>query len=434
GARWNALYTGNVSVPAEAARRAGGFDAAIAYGEDVAFGYALHEQGLPFVYAPEAVVSTRNPKDAAALLRDFSGLAAGSLALYRSHPGSLPGLPLAAYGATNLRMRLVRGGLLRVSRLPGAAHLIGIAFRIWAAGAGWGRLDRPLFELARGYYYWRGVRAAATRREWSRLAQWGVPILLYHSVSPRVPGSPDRYSVTPRRFALHLRVLRLLGYRIVPLEHLLAGWDAGLLPPRRVAAITFDDGYRDNRTHAWPILRQAGAASTVFVVSGHVGGSNAWDADNPVPGRRLVTWEELRGMDRAGFRAEAHSVSHPDLNTLEPAQLDSEIAGCRRNLEQQLNRAVTMFAYPYGHHSPVVRDRVAAAGYRHAFTVQPGLNTPATPPLAHPRLDIHGSDGLLHFMLHLWTGDDPLQYVPQLLHRGTARVIRRVLRAPEGSQ
>ncbi|HUS16324.1 MAG TPA: glycosyltransferase family 2 protein, partial [Chloroflexia bacterium] len=47
GARWNALYTGNVSVPAEAARRAGGFDAAIAYGEDVAFGYALHEQGLP---------------------------------------------------------------------------------------------------------------------------------------------------------------------------------------------------------------------------------------------------------------------------------------------------------------------------------------------------------------------------------------------------
>jgi len=411
-ATWTDLYTGNVALPRAAALAAGGLAGDLDYGEDVEFGWRLQQAGLRFVYAPEALARARQPKPGAALLRDFYRSGRGSIRIFQRHPATLSALPLSAYGETNIRLRLVRGLLLRAGRRPGAGALIDAGFRRWAESE-IERAARPLFELARAYYYWQGVRAGTRgRREWQRLTSAGVPILLYHSVERRPGRPPERYTVEERTFARHLALIRRLGYRVLPLATLVALWNAGRLPPPRTVAITFDDGYRNNLSCAWPLLRRAGYPATLFLATGSVGAISSWDPAKGETPRPFITWDEARALDRGGFRVEAHSVSHPDLTAVGAAEAARQLRESRATLQAELGRPVRIFAYPYGRMNRAVAALAEAAGYASAFSVQAGLNTLRTGRFDRKRVEIRGDEGLLRFVLKLWAGEDPLRYLP----------------------
>ncbi len=404
-----ALFSGNVSVPRTIAIAAGGFDVQLPYGEDIEFGYRLQQRRLAFVYAPSARVEQRNPKSARALLKDFYRSGRSCINVYGKWPSTLPRLPLSAFGDTTLRLRVARGLLLATAENKLAERCIDRGFLVWAARPGhYARIDRPLFELARSYYFWRGVRSAVPdRRAWRRFASPGVPVLMYHSVAPAAAGEDyDRYTVTPGRFARQMRLLRLLGYRVMPLDKLVACWAAGRLPPARSLALTFDDGYENVRDHAWPVLRRLGYPATLFVVTGQVGGCNEWDASDGRPHKALLGWEDIIYLDSEGLRAEAHSVTHANLTKVPHELAQVEIDMCRHDLEARLRHPVTIFAYPYGEANGDVRAQVEASGYRAAFSAHPGLNSLRTPPFDRPRVEIKGSDNLFVFAFNVWAGDD----------------------------
>lgn len=105
-----------------------------------------------------------------------------------------------------------------------------------------------------------------------------IPILTYHQVeAPPVRGTPYRsLVVSPGAFARQMGLLRLLGYRGLSMSALLPylrGEAVG-----KVVGITLDDGYVNNLEHALPVLRHNGFSATCYIVSGQVGGTNAWDA------------------------------------------------------------------------------------------------------------------------------------------------------------
>src|SRR5581483_9637650 len=100
-------------------------------------------------------------------------------------------------------------------------------------------------------------------------------ILGYHRVL--APGDLGREFVQPGmyveagEFAAHVRYL-LRHFRVLALEDLLARWAAGDWDPAaRYCAITFDDGWRDNYVHAFPVLRALGVPATIFVATAFVG-------------------------------------------------------------------------------------------------------------------------------------------------------------------
>ena len=101
-------------------------------------------------------------------------------------------------------------------------------------------------------------------------------VLTYHRVLP--DGHPDREHeqpgmyVRPETLEMHLEALRQ-HFELVHLDDWLEARAGGQALPRLACALTFDDGWRDNHEHAFPVLRQAAAPATIFLVSSMVGGA-----------------------------------------------------------------------------------------------------------------------------------------------------------------
>jgi hypothetical protein len=97
-----------------------------------------------------------------------------------------------------------------------------------------------------------------------------VPILMYHYIRPD-PGPDDPIgqglSVSPELFAEHLAFLADGGYTPITMADLADIWDGREPMPPKPIVLTFDDGYRDFYTDAWPLLRQYGFPATVYVIT-----------------------------------------------------------------------------------------------------------------------------------------------------------------------
>lgn len=131
---------------------------------------------------------------------------------------------------------------------------------------------------------------------------------------------------------------------------------------RGIVTVTFDDGYQSIYDNALPIMQSLGITSTQFIVTGYT------DTD-PF----YMTSAELVNMHNLGHEMGSHTVTHPDLTTLTPAQLDAELSVSKAFLEA-LTGPVEDFAYTFG----IYNDTVIAAVqqyYLAARTSDPGLNT-----------------------------------------------------------
>ncbi|MCX5714858.1 MAG: polysaccharide deacetylase family protein, partial [Candidatus Omnitrophica bacterium] len=94
-----------------------------------------------------------------------------------------------------------------------------------------------------------------------------VPILMYHSVSPK---SQNALTVSPDAFERQMRFLKTHKYNVVTLEVLVDLVSRGKKFPTRTVAITFDDGYKDNFIYAFPILKKYGIKATEFIIVNEV--------------------------------------------------------------------------------------------------------------------------------------------------------------------
>lgn len=220
----------------------------------------------------------------------------------------------------------------------------------------------------------------------------GVPVLMYHRVSPR--GSPEmrRWRVTPEELDAQLGYLRSAGYRSATLGELRTAVLAKRRLPARSVALTFDDGYADFEQHALPVVERHGFTATLFVVTDYVGGMNGWDqTTEAIP---LMGWESLRRLTARGFDVGGHTATHRRLTALSDASVVQELARCRTALRRELGQAPTFFAAPYG-----VRDRgidalVGACGFELGLTCQSALVTLSQSLLRLPRLEVYGMIGL----------------------------------------
>ncbi|MCI0438816.1 MAG: polysaccharide deacetylase family protein [Chloroflexi bacterium] len=205
-------------------------------------------------------------------------------------------------------------------------------------------------------------------------ARW-LPILMYHRVVDSLDApDPYRLNVSVAQFESQMRYLRDRGYEAVRLDEVVRASGKGGSPWRKPVVITFDDGYMDTYTRAFPILKEYGMTATVLLVSGHIGGTNAWDRGE-VPATQLAGPSEIREMARHGIAFGSHSVTHRPMTALNCREAMAELADSKVAIEDMLGSEVSVFAYPYGRSTPVLRGMAQQAGYIAACGIEERENT-----------------------------------------------------------
>ena len=236
----------------------------------------------------------------------------------------------------------------------------------------------------------------------------GFAVLAFHRVNdeddPFMPSLPTSvFAARMEHIARH--------YTVLTVENLVERLREGRVP-RKALALTFDDGYRDNLTHAAPILARYGLPATIFLTTGCIGtremlwfdrlaeafktttrthlqlagqaalglGSTAErlralqvalsylkgrpDAERRQtldellrelqgggldgPKRLMLSWDEVGVLRGLGFSVGAHTVSHPILSRVSPEDAWQEIDGSKRAIERALGSRARAFAYPNG--------------------------------------------------------------------------------------
>lgn len=228
-----------------------------------------------------------------------------------------------------------------------------------------------------------------------------IPILVYHQIAEAPPkGAPFRsLYVSPGAFARQMATLRLLGYTGLSMGDLtpyLRGEREG-----KVVGITFDDGYRNNLTHALPALQRHGFSSTCYAVSGLMGQTNVWDIDNGIAQTALMTADEARQWVAGGQEIGSHTTHHIDLLATSDDVAQAEIANDRQVLEDAVKGEVRHFCYPYGRYDTRHVAMARAAGFATATTTQRSRCLAQMDLLELPRVPVLRSTTLAVFWLKL---------------------------------
>jgi peptidoglycan/xylan/chitin deacetylase (PgdA/CDA1 family) len=211
-----------------------------------------------------------------------------------------------------------------------------------------------------------------------------LPILTFHSLDDR----PSVISFPPRLFERGMAGLHERRYRSLTLLEVVEHLQQGLLFPERCFALTFDDGYQSAYEQAFPILQRYGFSATVFLAVGKKRSGIGSDRLPSMCDRSMLSWGEIREMQRCGIEFGAHTLTHPDLTRLSLELAESEICDSKVVIEDALSAPAASFAYPYGRYDSRYREIVS----RHfvcACSDKLGLVRPNSDPYAVERVDTY---------------------------------------------
>jgi peptidoglycan/xylan/chitin deacetylase (PgdA/CDA1 family) len=233
----------------------------------------------------------------------------------------------------------------------------------------------------------------------------GVPILMYHMVSDEIAETKlPKLRVSLKKFQSQMAYLKARGYQSITLKEWLGyRHDKGAYPSKPII-ITFDDGYQNFYTTAWPILKSYGFMPVVFLVTKQIGGVNWWDREKGEPNEPLMSIEEIDDLQCSGVELGSHSHNHQDLTQMPLSAVESDLKASKTILGQALGSEVTSFSYPYGSENEKVRWAVREAGFKAACTIHPGDNDEAVDPFQLRRIIVKRNDTMLDFRIKLKKG------------------------------
>lgn len=190
-----------------------------------------------------------------------------------------------------------------------------------------------------------------------------LPILMYHSVDENE--NITKLSVSPATFRNQMLFLKNHNYNIISLSKIVELIKTNAPIPSKTVCITFDDGFENNFTYAFTVLKELKIPATIFIISGNIDKQN------------YCTSEQIKEIANSGIVSiGAHTASHKFLPDIDENQAIYEIEQSKKSIENLINKPVEHFAYPGGGFNQRVRQYVISAGYKTACATNPGPKYP----------------------------------------------------------
>ena len=272
---------------------------------------------------------------------------------------------------------------------------------------------KPRADAFATLYFFHPLKRLLPRR--------GLPILMYHSVSDREERAHPYYRTvtSPAVFAQQMQYLYDNGYSTLSLSQAVSRMEGPRRVDDRPVVITFDDGFQDFHVNAFPILSKYGFTATMFLPTAYIGATT-----RSFKGMECLTWGQVRRLRDAGMEFGSHTVTHPQLKSLDAAQIAYEVSASKATIEQELGCAVQSFAYPYAFpetdrpFAAKLRGLIEEAGYENGVSTIIGTADRAGDKLFMKRLPMNSCDSAPLFRAKLEGAYDWLhtfQYVSKLV-------------------
>lgn len=219
-------------------------------------------------------------------------------------------------------------------------------------------------------------------------------MLTYHSVGTSSPALPVD------NFREQMRWLKE-NAAVVPLDGLIEGnWPES--PFGLVCAITFDDGYASVYRHALPVLAEYALPATVYLVAGAIRDDTPQSSNmfsGLYPNEDMLIWPEVRELISNAVQMGSHLVSHRDITSLAPQEVDEELRRSKAIIEEKTGTECGSFCFPWGRHNEPTLVAVRDAGYRNSVITIQGRWQKHEPPDPYriPRADVRREYSLSDF-------------------------------------
>ena len=211
-------------------------------------------------------------------------------------------------------------------------------------------------------------------------------VLLYHACDQMAfPGMPKRLNMHPHRLEQQLIWMKRKGYSFLTASELIMrSKEANTL----CACITFDDGFEDNYTYLFPLLKKHQIKVTLFAAKQSV-----------FPGKPMLCEAQIKEMAASGLvEFGGHTITHIDLNATASDVAEAEILENKQWLESVTGQPCRAFAYPFGRYTERDILILKRLGFTSAFTCERAIR-PLCDPFRIPRLYVNGKIRSFQFPL-----------------------------------
>lgn len=222
-----------------------------------------------------------------------------------------------------------------------------------------------------------------------------VYILVYHSICSGNDGD-DEWTIPVSLFDSHMNHLSKKGFNVLTVDEIVKILkEKRLLPPKAVC-ITFDDGFRNNYTQAYPILMKYGFKATFYLATSFIAQDTfPWlsrSGDN-----RPLKWEDVSIMVDSGMMFGSHTHTHSQINCLSKTEIQNDIVSSFRYLKDNLPVVSKTFVCPFGSTrktQKLLKSILKKCGYDAAFLGKFGAAHSKSDFFNLPRITIYGDDSL----------------------------------------
>lgn len=252
-----------------------------------------------------------------------------------------------------------------------------------------------------------------------------IPVLMYHSISDDTEQEVHPYfkvNTSPETFNEHMKFLNENNYTVISL------YDIGEKLKRKetykkYVVVTFDDGFQNFYTNAFPILAQYHFTATMFLPAAYIK-----DKKSSIDSKEYLTWREIRELQRNNITFGSHTMTHPKLVSLTETEVKNELFDSKKVIEDKIGTSIETFSYPFAFpegdnkFKSFLKKILQECGYKIGVTTILGTVSPKDDPYLLKRIPVNSCDDL-PFLKAKLSGAYNWLHTPQLLFKKAKKII-----------